>query len=344
MRDLLIMGHPKLGFLILLVAGVMNAAFTLPMKYTRRWAWENTWLAWTVFALLLQPPIIALLTVPKLICVYEAAELSALWKVIVFGIGWGIAQVFFGIAVESIGISLTFSVVMGTSAAVGATVPLVHLRPEKLLSGSGHALMFGIVLVLAGVVLCAFAGRSREKALQLTRTGSGNMTKGLLLALLCGFGASFVNLGVTFGAPLIRSAQDFGASSLSATNSVWLPFMWAGAIPNLGYCFYLLNKNVTYKQFLNGGANHWLSALVMALFWFASTLLYGFSASLLGTWGPILAWPLFMSLIVITASLLGVLTGEWRNSGWRPLAIQWMGVSVLVLAVVVLAAISRSFV
>jgi len=31
------------------VAGVLNASFALPMKFTRRWAWENTWAVWSVW-------------------------------------------------------------------------------------------------------------------------------------------------------------------------------------------------------------------------------------------------------------------------------------------------------
>jgi L-rhamnose-H+ transport protein len=48
-----------------------------------------------------------------------------------------------------------------------------------------------------------------------------------------------------------------------------------------------------------------------------------------------------MSLIVITASVLGILTGEWKNSGKQPLRIQLGAVAVLVLAVFVLSAASR---
>ena len=33
----------------------------------------------------------------------------------------------------------------------------------------------------------------------------------------------------------------------------------------------------------------------------------------MGSLGTVVGWPLFMSLIVITASIWGVLTGEWRG-------------------------------
>jgi L-rhamnose-H+ transport protein len=133
----------------------------------------------------------------------------------------------------------------------------------------------------------------------------------------------------------------FGASALTASNAVWMPLMVAGALPNLVYCFWLLKKNRTAGKFPTGGAIHWVLAFVMAVCWFGSTLLYGVATVMMGEWGPILGWPLFMSLIVIVASLLGMLSGEWKGSGVAPLRIQWIGVALLVVAVFILAATSR---
>jgi L-rhamnose-H+ transport protein len=334
------MNEQTIGLLILVLAGVMNASFTLPMKYARRWAWENTWLAWSIWALLVLPPLITMLTVPHLSAVYHAASAEIVLEVIGFGAGWGVAQVFFGLAVDVIGIALTFSLVLGTSAAVGTLVPLLRLHPERLHTAAGHGVLAGVALVIAGVLVCAVAGRQREKVLRLDAGAGKNTTLGLVLAILCGFGASFVNFGLTFGAPLVELARVYGARAENASNAVWMPLMLAGAVPNVLYCLWLLKKNRTAGNFPGGGAGHWALALVMAVCWFGSTLLYGLSTVKLGALGPILGWPLFMSLIVITASLLGVMTGEWKNSGAWPLRIQWGGVTLLVLAVFILASAS----
>lgn len=339
------------GLLILILAGVMNASFTLPMKYAHRWAWENTWLAWSIFALLVLPVAVTFGTVPHLGAVYHATSSAIILDVIFFGAGWGVAQVFFGLAVDAIGIALTFSLVLGTSAAVGTLVPLVRLHPERLNTPAGHAVLMGVAIVIAGVIVCAVAGKRRETASPVQAGGqaegqgstSKNTTVGLVLAILCGFGAAFVNFGLTFGAPLSHMAQLQGAGALNATNAIWMPLMLAGAVPNVLYCVWLLRRNRTGAKFAAGRAGHWLLALAMAIFWFGSTVLYGLSTIKLGAWGPILGWPVFMSLIVITASLLGMITGEWKHSGAAPLRIQWTGVGLLVTAVFILANASRYF-
>jgi len=337
------MDQAGVGFLILLVAGVMNGSFTLPMKFTRNWNWENTWLVWTLFALVIFTPLAAFATIPHLGQLYGEVATGLVVTVAIFGAGWGIAQVLFGLAVDSIGIALTFSIVLGTSAAVGSIIPLLRLHPEKLFSIGGLFIVAGVVLVIVGVATCAVAGHRREAAMA-ARDGRPkvNMSRGLAFAILCGFGAALVNFGLAFGGPLLDGARRHGAAELWAGNAVWLPLMLAGSIPNFVYCVYLLNKNKTAHRYgRSGTASHWFLAAIMAFFWFASTALYGIATGKLGSWGTILGWPLFMSLIVITASILGIVTGEWKNSGKQPLRIQVGGVVVLVLAVFVLAAASR---
>src|SRR6185437_6490607 len=134
-----------IGICILVVAGVANGSFTLPMKYTRGWEWENTWLIYTLWALVLFPPLLTWLTVPNLSALYSAPGMAQLaWVVAACGAGWGISQIFFGLAVEGVGIALAFSVILGLAAAVGSLV----------------------ALVLVGVAIGAIAGRKRGAALK----------------------------------------------------------------------------------------------------------------------------------------------------------------------------------
>ena len=328
------------GIATLIIAGIANASFTIPMKYARKWAWENTWLAWTVFALVVLPLTAALVTIPNLSMVYRSASPDMILEVCGFGAGWGVAQVLFGLAVDMIGITLAFSIVLGTSAAVGSLIPMVSLQRESVNSTGGYAVLGSIALVLLGVMLCAVAGRLRERASAQAISSQERPSRGLLLAILCGLGASCMNLGVAFGTPLIELAHSFGANRLNAMNAVWLLLLLAGAVPNVVYCAWLIKRNGSGSRY-RVGRSHWALAAMMAALWFGSNLLYGMAASQLGTWGPILGWPLFMSLIVITATVLGIFTGEWKDCGPLPICIQWTGVTVLVLAIFVLASSTR---
>jgi L-rhamnose-H+ transport protein len=96
-----------------------------------------------------------------------------------------------------------------------------------------------------------------------------------------------------------------------------------------------MSKNRTGNRLALGRTGgHWFLAAIMAVCWFGSTVMYGVSKNILGT---VVAWPAFMSLIVITAMVLGVVTGEWKGSGKKPLQVMFAGLAVLVLSIVVLS-------
>jgi L-rhamnose-H+ transport protein len=326
------------GLMLLVLAGVMNASFTLPMKFTSKWAWENTWTVWSVFGLLILPPLTAYLTIPNLGQVYSNAGGEAVVLVALCGLAWGVAQVLFGLAVNAIGIALGFAIVLGLSAALGSLIPLIRLHPEKIFTSFGLTVIAGVALVIAGVSICAIAGRMRERALGTVEQHRMSFSAGLACAILSGVCAAAMNFGVAFGGALSKAAETAGASPVWSINAVWLPLMMAGAIPSLFYCPYLMKKNKTSANFsLPGTGSYWLLALLMALLWFSSTIMYGVASGKLGELGAVLGWPLFMSLIVITASVLGIVTGEWRNTGKSPVCIQMAGAGTLVLAVVVLS-------
>jgi L-rhamnose-H+ transport protein len=326
------------GILLLIVAGVMNANFTIPMKFTKKWAWENTWAVWSVYALLILPPLCAYLTVPNLGTVYSQAGTKAVVLVALCGFAWGIAQVLFGLAVDSIGVALAFAIVLGLSAAIGSLIPLIRLHPEKIFTPAGLGVIAGVVLVVAGVSVCAIAGKKREKAASAERHSKMSFGTGLACAILAGLGAAAMNFGVAFGGALSSAAKSTGTNANWTINAVWFPLMVAGAIPSLVYCIYLMRRNHTGGNFsVSGTGSYWVLAAVMALFWFVSTIMYGVASNKLGELGPVLGWPFFMSLIVIVASVMGGLTGEWKNAGKTPIRLQVAGVAILVIAVIVLS-------
>ena len=163
------------------------------------------------------------------------------------------------------------------------------------------------------------------------------------MALCSGLLASFMNVGIAFGGSLAARARAQGASEASSIYAVWLPLLLGGAIPNLLYCAWLLNRRGTWTQYRGAFQTANISlAAVMALLWFFSTALYGVASHRLGTWGVVLGWPVFMSVIVIGAGLLGILTGEWKESGSLPVLFQAAGILLLVIAILVFSHVQNT--
>jgi L-rhamnose-H+ transport protein len=316
-----------LPLLTLVAAGALNASFALPMKFMRKWAWENVWLVWSVFALLILPLSFGFMAIQG----FARLSLSPsgpVLRIAAFGALWGLGQVLFGFALEEIGISLSTAIMLGFSTVFGTLVPLFAGRADQ-----SPVLIAAVLFTLVGVILCAKAGRTRD-------TGQNGTRRGIVFAALAGIGAGLFNFAMAFGGTLMQRAIASGASPIFAQLAAWAPFLMAGAGANVGYCALRLVRRNTFRSFLERDtAAYWCGGLLMAALWLGSALLYGMAVGQMGQFGAVLAWPVYMSLIVIGTAVVGVMAGEWRTAPRRSIVTMIGGLAVLVVAVFVISGI-----
>jgi L-rhamnose-H+ transport protein len=327
------------AILLVVVAAIMNAAYSLPMKLNKKWQWEHTWFAFSILGVGLVPTLIAMATVPQIWSTYASVPGKVLILMAVFGAGWGVSLVFFGLSLKRLGLAITFAVSLGTSAAVGALTPLVAQHSDRLMTRQGGLILLGILVILAGVAICGLAGYRREhKAQQEATIPQSGYLRGLLMAFLSGILGSMLNLGLAFGGSIQQAAYQRGASVAMMSNAVWLPCLYAGLVPGVIYCYYLMRQrgNVAHLK-LPDTWYYWPAAASMGLLWFGSIILYSISTVKLGVLGPVIGWPLFLGAIVIASTVFGVATGEWSNTGRTPIKIMICGVSCLLVAIAILS-------
>lgn len=189
---------------------------------------------------------------------------------------------------------------------------------------------------------------------------------GLLICLASGVLSPMLNLALAFGSDIAHRAQTVGgASEAMASNAVWAIAVLSGAVANLVYCSYLLTSKGTWWRFCahpsmdpeqeddeeetssgrttergccrmckrletrQGSAVAWAWPLVMGLAWFGGTALYGIGASLMGELGKVLGWPVFITVMVLTGNVCGILAGEW--DGAPRSAVLWLSAGLITL-------------
>jgi L-rhamnose-H+ transport protein len=326
------------GIMLILLAGFLQGTFMLPMKYAQRWEWENTWLGFSFSAYLVFPWLVALLTVPHLKEVFANTSGVTLVKTFVWGLGWGLGGLLFGLSVNYVGLALGFAIVIGLTAALGTLIPLLLVSHVDLASTQGTLVMAGVMVALVGISVCSWAGKLRENASAKDRSTSDpppsrSYTLGLLLCMVSGFLCPCGNLGFAFGSEMTVVATKLGTAAEYASYPLWAllalpPFICSG-----GFCLYLLARNRTLARFvLTETGRNYLLAASMGLMWLGGMLLYGMGANMLGHIGSSIGWAIVMSLMVIVANLWGLATGEWRGIGRRPLRIMTAGLAILVIA------------
>src|SRR6266567_1170263 len=327
------------GLSWVLLGGILNGTFILPMKRMKTWSWENIWLAYSVVAMVVLPWALAFATVPNLGPLIEQSSWGTLIKIIGFGFGWGVGSVFFGLGVSRIGMALGYAIVLGITASLGSLLPLIILHPDRLLARPGYALMAGTALVILGLTFLAIAGRRRERETQasIQQSAKSGFAFGMVICVLSGIFSAMLNFSFVFGKELVdRSAA--GAGPTMAANPVWALALSAGFLANAGYCVYLLNKKHSWAAFCRGKiAPNAAGVSVMALLWFGAIVVYGAGAADLGALGGVVGWPLLMTMTVVTANFWGAVTGEWTQASRASRTYWWSGIAVLLIAITVIS-------
>lgn len=338
------------GFLVVLLAGIVQSSVLTPMPYLKKWSWENVWLIYSISAYLVLPWPFALLTVPHLFSAFGAAPHTIILRTLALGFVWGLAVVLYGLGIDRLGLALGTAIMMGLGTSVGSLVPLIGQHRDRLWAPSGAVTLGGILLLLIAVVLFSVAGKQRELVLKarlgqcVVDTGlvrSGRFLSGLLICILCGFLNPLLNIIFAYSSEIQRQAIRHGANPVSAGNAVWLLIANAGFLPSLFYSLYLLQKNRTWGAFRTRMGWYWLVAPLMGLMWISCIVLYGVGANKMGSFGPVIGWPAFVSTTVLGATFWGFLTREWKGISGRPIRIQTAALVVLVAAMFTLGLASR---
>jgi L-rhamnose-H+ transport protein len=335
-----------LGLTLAIVAGIMCGAFALPMKYLGRWSWENAWAIFILVSCVLMPIVITTATVPDFVRVLYLAPGRAVASAVLTGFAWGFGAIMFGQGVSALGVSMANTLVLAISASLGSLLPMGLLAPEKLGRPQGHAILLGTLVALVGIACCGYAGLLREKSqgvekekLRGDMVGAARpIAVGLALCIGAGLLSAVLNIGYASAQPVLAAAVRAGYSSFAGSNIIWLLMLTSGAVPNLCFCGYLLGKNASWKKYAlpNCTALHGL-AVLMGLLWGGDIFLYGYASPQIGKLGPAIGWPLKLIAGLVTANIIGIVSGEWKLTRAKDRSWMIAGLIVLLVAIPILA-------
>jgi len=324
------------GLMLVLGGGLLQGAFMAPVRFIRKWAWENYWLVFATTAYLVIPWIIAAFTVPKLLEIYTTTPTTALIEVVAFGTAWGIGALAFGLGVDKLGMSLGFAIIIGTGTIVGTVIPLVT-APSNLTRGSLLLILGCLVITVSGVIVCSSSGRWKEAGAMR----SGKYRQGVLICIASGTLSACGNLGLAFGSAITERAQSLGVTSSVASNALWALLTLPLFLFNSGFSLVQLLKNHTLTHYATAWKSNLLFAVSMGVLWMTGLSFYGSGAERLGSVGTSIGFAIFMSSTVLTAAGLGILMGEWKNAPGKAMRQMGAGVALLLIAICLLAAMNQ---
>lgn len=328
--------HPALGLGIAMLSGTLTASFPFPMKFSRAWCWENTWLVYATLALVILPVALAAWAMPHVFAFYGSLDWGVLFAPLLFGFGWGIAQVTFGLAIARVGMAMSFAIVIGLSALLGSVIPLAAFHPRALTGRPGIVLLISAAFLLWGLILYARAGHERDRSQIAAGASMRAFLIGLVLCIFTGCFGSMINMGFVFGGKIADQAMLRGVPAERATLCVWAVVLAAGYIPNLIYTLYLLRRNRTVGVFRKNIFRENLLALAAAVLWLFGMLGYGVGASVMGAYGNSIGFAACMTVLLLWSTALGIFSGEWRTAPSRAQTRMRLGMACIAVSMVIL--------
>lgn len=341
--------HVLAGIVFHFIGGFASGSFYLPFKKVRNWSWESYWLVGGFFSWLFIPPLAAALTIPAFASVISATPLAVVALTYLMGILWGIGGLTYGLGIRFLGMSLGNSVTLGYCAVFGALIPPIYYSIHQTVgkvsfyqlmgSAGGQFVLLGVVVCLAGIVICGYAGMLKEKAPKSSEQKKTilefNLFKGLLVATISGILSACFNFGIEAGKPMAEMAVQDGGNPLFQNNVTYVVLLWGGLTTNLLWCLILNFKNRSFKDYTNDHSplksNYFFAALAGTT-WFLQFFFYGMGESKLGNGAS--SWILHMASIILVSNMWGILLKEWSGVSRKTKITITAGILTIALSVI----------
>jgi len=330
------------GIIWAVIAGLMLGLYALPEKFTKEFEFENTWGLMFFINMLIVPIIAGFALVDDFGSVLSAIPSGVYLKMAVASLLWGIGVMMWGKAIDYIGLSLGFSIFIGTVILVGSLLPFIvdGLPANNVFL----TILIGIFVVLLGVLLNGKAGISREASESSSsddRSENENksVTTGITIAVVGGLLATGFSYANAAGRPIIHEAsQNAGNPEWITAVIVMFVIYVAGAIFVIPYFVYQLSSKGLWSKFKT---SHFVSNLgltfVMAVLNFAASAGFAYAAFNLGPAGNTVGYAIFNTVCVAIAIVSGIVTGEWKGASSNSRKFLYGGLISMIIGVVIIA-------
>ena len=342
-----------LGTAIWALGGFAGAVFALPFRKVKGWSYESYWLIYAIFGLILFPLALASATVPDLFKVLGEAPGSTLAMCALFGALWGIGGLSWGLMIRYLGVGLGLAIGCGLCSATGTLIPpLVKGQAATLIADKAAVItLAGVFVSLVGIVFVGLAGKSKEDELpeeaKKASVAEFNFKKGILVALVAGIASAGMNFGLQ-GAEwtsaegvkttLADVAAAHGAASLWTGMPVLVVVLFGGFIVNALWCLQQNAKNKSFKDYATlakpsaAGVVFWsgLAGVIWACQFACQKMGESFAGDI-----AYISFAIVMGSSVLFASLIGVLSGEWKGTGAKTKGYLATGLVVLAASIAI---------
>jgi L-rhamnose-H+ transport protein len=320
------------GLLLVLIAGVINGSFAVPIKFIKDWDENNSWFLYGFWAFWLLPVVTIILMAPDLIPVFFKLNHMNIGIVILGGIIFGIGQIFLAYAFKYIGIGVSFFINIGLGTA-GTSFLGLYLQTESYFTFHSYFRIVAVLLLISAIVISCLCLSFNKK-----QTRFSSLT-GIVCAIVAGI-CSMVQ-GITFvyiNPIIIEKAALFNGTKLNADILTWVLILCFAGIPFVLYFLFRIIQLKTFTCYKSRETNkNIFFTLSMALCFWVSLCFFSRANSFAITYSnsyQILLWTIFMIFIIISSTLWSSSIGEWDDAPYQVRITLWIGVFIFAIAII----------
>lgn len=344
-----------IGILFAVFAGVMLGFWAMPGKFVKNYEFENTWGLAYLFMLWLVPIIVGFSMIDNfsqvLSDLHSSKESSVLLMMFVPGFLWGLGMMLWGKAIDHIGLSLGFSIFIGTIICVGSLLSwyfsgLPQTGEGAVDTGKIITILVGIAVILVGIVFNGRAGILRSAAEEGTQNAGGSsMLTGIIIAVVGGVLCTGFNVALEITIGTEAAKNIIGEAVVNNGNDAWLASVASmfivyvsGGMFVVPYFIVMLTKKKLWGGFKvkEAGKNISMTGLMAALN-FTASIIFAYSSFILGKEGGSVGYAIFNTLSVVTAVAAGVLTKEWAGAPKAAKTSLYFGLAAMIGGVMIIA-------
>lgn len=328
------------GVLLAIFAGLMLGLYALPEKFTKDFKYENTWSLFFLLTMFVVPIIASVTLINGFGDIFGNMPTDIWIKMGLTSFLWGIGVMMWSKAINHIGLSLGFSLFIGTIILVGSLLPYIEegLPNTNVLT----TILIGLAVVLVGIFANGKAGLIREKDevnSSEKQEGKGSMVTGILIAVIGGLLATGFSYANAAGRPYLHEAcQEAGNAEWITAVAVMFPIFISGGIVMTAYFLWQLSQKKAWGEFKTPAfSKNFVLILIMAVFHYAASALFAFAAFKLGESGNTVGYAIFNTSCVVTAILSGIITKEWIKASGKAKSFLYFGLVCMVVGIVIVA-------
>lgn len=334
-----------LALLACVVAGFLNGSYAFPVKHIKALSKDSIWFYFSFLSFLIIPFSSTYLIAPNAFEIINNMDLKHILVLATGGLVFGFGMILFTLCLNKIGIGIAFIFNMTIGIFGGSLLPLLLFNRTEFLTLFGILNVLAFILFLLAMILCSYAIHLRDKSKYKTTnsTVNKNTLSGLILGIFAGILCAAQGFSYAYSLNAFKSVAI--ALEISQYNAILAPWVIIFSTTFVPYALFHLYLQIKHDTFVNifqkRYKQSWGWLILMGFLYFSSVLIYSKAVLVLGKFGQIISWPLFMIFILLSSNFWSFIQGEWNNTPLKSKFTFLAGLLMIIFAILLLCCAAK---